>query len=81
MKIIINSPAENPGYATSINTGAMQITVLECFSGVRFITKDGEIMTISMRDSGFEGTYQDAPGSPVHEFEYKNGEHVGKFIN
>ena len=35
-----------------------ELEIRECFSGVGFITSDGESLGVCMRDSGYEITYQ-----------------------
>lgn len=40
-----------------INTMANDVEIREAFNGIVFITKEGERLAVSMRDSGFEVHY------------------------
>lgn len=55
--ITLSTPAGS--YKTKIDTEAMEIKIVEAFLGVRFETEDGEVLHVSMRDSGFELVYGD----------------------
>lgn len=46
-------------YFTTLNTEAMDVEIRRSFLGVRFITDDGEVLSVCMRDSGFELSYSD----------------------
>ena len=44
-------------YGAEINTGVMRTFITEAFIGVTFITAEGEILDVCMRDGGFEVVY------------------------
>lgn len=51
-----------------------ELTVLQAFTGVRFMTSDGEELVVMMRDSGFEIVYKDEPNTNVeHWYSLNNG--------
>lgn len=54
-KIILKQP--DSAYEATVETGAMATDIREAFLGVRFVTADGEVLTVSMRDTGFELSY------------------------
>lgn len=54
-KIKLTGP-QNP-YSAEIDTGAMAVEIKDAFVGVKFVTGDGEILRVSMRDGGFEISY------------------------
>lgn len=56
-KITLKEP-DGP-YFTIVDTGSMDVLFEEVFLGVRFITAAGEILTVAMRDTGYELTYSD----------------------
>lgn len=77
-KITIEIPGSP--YKTIVDTGAMQVEIRETFLGVRFVTANGEQLSVSMRDSGFEVLYEAeelAELTEHHQFifaEFKGGE-------
>lgn len=54
-KILIQAPGSP--HISTLFTDASIITIQDAFLGVRFETKDGEQLTVSMRDGGFEVEY------------------------
>lgn len=54
-KIVLSEP-EGP-YKATIDTEVMQVELREVFLGVFFTTPDGEQLGVSMRDRGFEVSY------------------------
>jgi hypothetical protein len=44
-------------YACDLDTGVMVVELKEVFLGVQFITEEGEKLSVSMRDGGFEVHY------------------------
>ena len=73
-KIKLSGPS-NP-YSAEIDTGAMYVEIKEAFVGVKFVTKDGETLAVSMRDSGFEIKYSVGFGEvgQVIDFSAQNGD-------
>lgn len=55
MKIKVSEP-DGP-YSAELDPGVMNVTLEEVFNGVKFVTKDGECLSVCMRDSGFEVHY------------------------
>lgn len=51
-KIILKAPATP--YETSIDTEVMDIEIHGAFIGVRFVSEDGRILSVSERDGYFE---------------------------
>jgi hypothetical protein len=74
-KIALSEP-EGP-YGMLIDTEVMSVLITEAFLGVRFETVDGECLSISMRDSGYELIYE-TNGAQRH-IELKGG--VANFIS
>lgn len=70
-KITVNVPGEMPPYSTTLDTGAMDVTIKEAFIGVGFETKDGAKLSVCMRDGGYEVCYVDAAGKDHGWDEYK----------
>lgn len=58
-KIILSTP--HGPYQTKIDTQVMDVEIQEVYNGVKFITPEGNRLTVSQRDSGFEITYNDEP--------------------
>lgn len=56
-KIRINSPDKNNDLL-DLDYGINDVTLFKTFLGVRFVAESGEILSVSMRDSGFELKYQ-----------------------
>lgn len=57
-KITIKEP--NTSYKTYkavVDTEVMNVEIRDAFLGVRFLTKEGEQLSVSMRDGGFEVRY------------------------
>lgn len=54
-KIILSEP-DGP-YECTINTEVMRVDIKEAFLGVCFVTENGEKLSVSMKDSGFEVHY------------------------
>ena len=44
-------------YGVEINTGLWRAFITEAFIGVTFVTSDGEVLDVCMRDGGFEVVY------------------------
>ena len=59
-KITLTEP-EGP-YHCKIDTDVMTVQIREAFIGVQFVTEGGALLSVSMRDDGFEVHYhgQDA---------------------
>jgi hypothetical protein len=55
MFIILSEPA-GP-YNAYIDPGVMSVKIEKAYTGVIFKTEDGEILSVAMRDSGFELNY------------------------
>ena len=55
MKIDIAEP--HGPYNCVLDTGVMDVVIKDAFKGAMFVSPDGEILTVSMRDSGFEVGY------------------------
>jgi len=55
MKVEISEP-DGP-YSCNLDTGVMDVTLREVFNGVRFETEGGEMLSVCMRDNGFEVHY------------------------
>jgi hypothetical protein len=55
MKIELKEP-DGP-YKCVIDTEVMVVTLKDVFLGVRFETENGEMLSVCMRDSGFEIHY------------------------
>jgi len=45
-------------YGAEINTGVMRVFVTEAYIGLTFVTPDGEVLDVLMRDSGYELNYK-----------------------
>lgn len=58
MKISIGS--HTPYEDVVVDTGAHNVNITDAFVGASFVTEDGEILGVCMRDSGFELTYIDS---------------------
>lgn len=74
-RIVLSEP-EGP-YDCTIDTGVMDVKLIDTFLGVRFVADSGEMLSVSMRDNGFEVHYQ-APTNQektksIGWFEFKNG--------
>lgn len=54
-KITLSEP-DGP-YKCQIDTDVMTVEIRDAFLGVKFITEDGEHLSVCMRDSGFEVHY------------------------
>lgn len=54
-KILLKEP-DGP-YSTEIDTRVMNVEIRETYLGVKFITDEGNTLSVSMRDSGFELVY------------------------
>jgi hypothetical protein len=52
-------------YGAEINTGVMRTFITEAYIGVTFVTADGEVLDVHMRDSGFELTYKTKTESQI----------------
>lgn len=78
-KIFLKEP--NRSVSVTVDTGETGVNITEAFLGVRFQTPEGEVLSVSMRDGGFEVHYQiDAakwlfaePHTDVGWFEFKDG--------
>ena len=71
-KILITAP-DGP-YSAEMDTGVMPVTMTENFVGVTFLARDGEALSVVMRDSGYEIYYADSLASSRKIFiEAKNG--------
>lgn len=57
MKIKLSEP-DGP-YSATIDTEAMNVTITEAFLGARFVSPDGNILSVCMRDDGFECRFND----------------------
>lgn len=71
MKIEMRIP-ESP-YKTTLDTEVMDVTITEAFIGLKLVSDDGETLSISMRDSGFELAYIPGHGAMV-PISLQNGE-------
>ncbi len=60
MAVITLKEPEGP-YAAIIETKAMVLELREVFVGVRFITKEGNTLSVCMRDDGYELMYNGKP--------------------
>jgi hypothetical protein len=77
-KIILQIP-DNP-YHCILDTDVMDVELRDVFLGVRFITEDGEMLSVCMRDGGFEVHYTGNFGDKGFDagwFEFK-GSHVNQ---
>jgi len=54
---IIKLKQPNGPYKPTIDTDAMNIEIREAYLGVSFVTEQGERLSVSMRDNGFEVHY------------------------
>ena len=72
-KIRINSPDKNNDLL-DLDYGINDVTLFKTFLGVRFVTESGEVLSVSMRDSGFELRYQNQSGSRVGQVILNEGE-------
>lgn len=73
-KIILSDPDKL--YKCTIDTEVMSVELREIFLGVSFITKHGEKLSVSMRDTGFEIQYKQGFGEKEIDYgwtEFKNG--------
>lgn len=68
-KIILKEP-KGPYYC-EIDTETMDVEIKDAFLGIGLVTQDGEHLSVSMRDSGFELAY--LVGDSVTKIELKNG--------
>lgn len=74
-KIILSEP-EGP-YKAILDTEVMQVELREVFLGVFFTSPDGEQLGVSMRDSGFEVSYN----GKMYEFKNNLVELMGLVID
>lgn len=61
-EITIKTP--NGPYVAKLDTEAMDVEIRKAFLGVRFVTENGEELSVCMRDSGFELVYTDKTKGP-----------------
>lgn len=61
-KITVKVPGDENPYSSTLDTGAMDVTITEAFIGVGFDTKDGAKLSVCMRDDGYEVRYVDTAG-------------------
>lgn len=54
-EIHIKTP--NSPYETVLDTGAMDVLIKKAYLGMVFVSDDGEMLAVSMRDGGFEVKY------------------------
>lgn len=54
-KIKLSEP--NGPYSCTIDTDVMNVELRNAFLGIKFVTEDGEMLSVSMRDQGFEIGY------------------------
>lgn len=55
-RIVLSEP-EGP-YSCTLDTGVMNVKLIEVFKGVQFVADSGEKLSVSMRDNGFEVHYE-----------------------
>jgi len=60
------------GDVITTDTGTANVLITDAFVGPTLVSDDGEEISISMRDTGFELTYLDGD-SDEHVYTFKNG--------
>lgn len=70
-KIILKEPNGPGPHTCVIDTGVMDVEILESYLGVGFVSESGEKLSVCVRDTGFEVRHTDVNGVSTKWLELK----------